>query len=272
LRTSQVNLDVRYVAPRHREVGHVDFWHSASGNGNGIANQWLLSVAIFAPASISVPAASPVRRGWLTIEFLLIFTGLPLVYRLGWIPLPMLPTLGLATIIAAIILWRDPSFDRGSLWRWPAASARHTRQTMLLFLLAATGLTIAVAVLLPERLFAFPRTRPGWWALVLGLYPWLSALPQELLYRSFCHHRYRPLFSSRTGLLLASAVAFAILHIVFRNWPAVVLTFLAGWRFADTYERTGSLPWVTLEHALYGNWIFTVGLGIFFYSRAAMGG
>jgi hypothetical protein len=63
---------------------------------------------------------------------------------------------------------------------------------------------------------------------------------------------------------LASALVFAWLHMIFRNHLAVILTLVGGWFFAQTCARTHSLRLVCLEHSLYGNLIFTIGLGNYF--------
>ncbi len=101
------------------------------------------------------------------------------------------------------------------------------------------------------------------------LYPILSVYPQGLLYRGFFLHRYAGLFpATHAGhwmLLLAGAAAFGFLHIIFRNPLAVMLTFFGGILFAWRYEQTGSLFVSGFEHALYGCWLFTVGLGQYFY-------
>jgi membrane protease YdiL (CAAX protease family) len=54
-------------------------------------------------------------------------------------------------------------------------------------------------------------------------------------------------------------------HIVFRNWPAILLTCAGGWLFGTTYRRTSSLLLVSVEHALYGCAIFTIGYGNYFF-------
>jgi membrane protease YdiL (CAAX protease family) len=64
---------------------------------------------------------------------------------------------------------------------------------------------------------------------------------------------------------VASAAAFGFLHIIFRNSLAVGLTFCGGILFAWRYAETGSLATSSFEHALYGCWQFTVGLGQYFY-------
>lgn len=106
------------------------------------------------------------------------------------------------------------------------------------------------------------------WIIVFVLYPLLSAWPQELIYRAFMFQRYRRLFTSDMAMIIASEAAFAFLHVLFRNWLAIGLTFIAGIVFAMDYHKTKALTPAFIEHALYGNLIFTIGLGYFFYQGA----
>jgi hypothetical protein len=55
------------------------------------------------------------------------------------------------------------------------------------------------------------------------------------------------------------------MHLVFRNPIAPTLTFFGGILFAWRYQHTQSLALSSLEHALYGCLLFTVGLGQYFY-------
>ena len=138
------------------------------------------------------------------------------------------------------------------------------------FARAAVGLVLlaaAVGWLRPAALFAFPRQRPLFFAVVLVGYPILSAWPQEIVFRVFFLHRYREL-GERTPLYLASAIAFAWAHVVMRNALAVGVSLLGGVLFARTYARGRSLPLVALEHAVWGDMLFAVGLGSFFYAGA----
>jgi membrane protease YdiL (CAAX protease family) len=70
------------------------------------------------------------------------------------------------------------------------------------------------------------------------------------------------------ALVLISGAAFGLAHIVFNNWVAPVLCAVGGVLFAHTYHKTRSLALVCLEHALYGDFVFTVGLGRYFYHGA----
>jgi membrane protease YdiL (CAAX protease family) len=104
-------------------------------------------------------------------------------------------------------------------------------------------------------------------------YPLFSVYPQGLIYRAFFFHRYRPLVEAcaplvRAWLLIVvSGATFALMHILFHNWIAVALTFPGGILFAVRYCNTRSLAVSSIEHALYGCFLFTIGLGQFFYVR-----
>lgn len=131
----------------------------------------------------------------------------------------------------------------------------------------AAGAVISGFVLLyePARFLIFPKTMPALWAMVMVIYPLLSVVPQELLMRSFYTRRYATLFPTPARMLISSALAFGLLHLVFHNWIAVVFSALAGFFLAETYARTKSLAAVWLEHAIYGCLVFTLGLGWYFF-------
>ncbi|HVY55583.1 MAG TPA: CPBP family intramembrane glutamic endopeptidase [Thermodesulfobacteriota bacterium] len=124
---------------------------------------------------------------------------------------------------------------------------------------------------MPESFLSFPRERTGIWILVMFLYPVLSVWPQETLYRAFIYGRYAPLFGTGTGYMLASAIAFGYMHIIFINSIAVVMSVIGGLLFASNFARNRSLGLVSVEHALYGCLIFTIGLGKFFFMGYAWG-
>ena len=62
-----------------------------------------------------------------------------------------------------------------------------------------------------------------------------------------------------------SSIIFCFAHIFVINWVAPLLGYIGGLIFANTYRKTKSLFIVTLEHALYGNTLFFLGLGWFFW-------
>lgn len=136
------------------------------------------------------------------------------------------------------------------------------------FLISAALLTAAVLFLYPQGFLSFPQERPRLWLAVMCLYPILSVIPQEVVFRSFFFQRYASLFTSPNAMIIASALSFGIAHVLLKNWVAVALSTLGGFLFAHTYQKHKSLGLVWLEHALYGCFVFTIGLGFFFYSGA----
>jgi membrane protease YdiL (CAAX protease family) len=204
------------------------------------------------------------NRTLLLTEFLSLFVLLPLAYRFSPLRIPVLPLLWLATLYAWWQLHRDPRFDSSHIWNI-AMLSRHLASILLAFAVAAFLLWLAVHLFAPQLEWSFVRRHPAFWALVMLLYPALSVYPQGLVYRAFFFERYASLFPGRWTMIFASAAAFALMHIIFRNWLVVALTFAGGMLFAFRYDQTGSLATSSFEHALYGGWLFTVGLGQYFY-------
>ncbi len=203
-------------------------------------------------------------RALLLAEFALLYVAFPLAYRLSPVRIPALPVLWAVTGYAIWQLLRAPGFDRARLWD-ASALAPHLAVIVGLFVLSAFVLWLGVHRFAPQTEWNFARQQPAFWAVVMVAYPVLSVYPQGLLYRAFFFERYAPLFPGKWAMIIASALAFAFLHIIFRNSLAVSLTFLGGLLFATRYAQTGSLFTSSFEHALYGCWLFTVGLGPYFY-------
>lgn len=180
----------------------------------------------------------------------------------------LFPALWLWGIACLTLLLTDRSFDRRDLWRWSGLTWTALRPVLLRFLWIAPLLTAFVALAYPDRLFEFPRERLRIWVFVMIGYPIASVYAQEVIFRPFFAHRYRALFPATIPMLAANAFVFGWVHIVFLNPLAVVLTLPAGVLFLSTYLRTRSTATACVEHALYGCFTFTVGLGRFFYSGA----
>jgi membrane protease YdiL (CAAX protease family) len=155
--------------------------------------------------------------------------------------------------------------DLRSLW-CPAGLRTYLPGILTVFVLAGTLIASAAVVFLPIRFLAFPRRTPGTWAVVMLLYPLLSALPQEVVFRALFFARYGSLFSNPVILIACNGLSFGLAHAVCGNWTAMALSTLGGWLFAYRYHRTGSVFAVSLEHGLWGNFLFTVGLGRYLYS------
>ncbi|MCM2332728.1 MAG: CPBP family intramembrane metalloprotease [Anaeromyxobacteraceae bacterium] len=200
---------------------------------------------------------------WRAGELALVFLLLPLAVRAGLLPGPRLLLLAGVTAAAVAVLHLDPAFRTAALW----SGRLRGEWSGVLLRSGVAALVIAglVVWLQPARLLAMPRERPALWLAGLLLYPLLSAWPQEVLYRLFFFRRYAVLFGHGRGLVVASGLAFAALHLVYPNLVAPLLSLPAGLVLAWRFQRAGALGPVWLEHAVYGLLLFSLGLGDFFY-------
>jgi membrane protease YdiL (CAAX protease family) len=104
--------------------------------------------------------------------------------------------------------------------------------------------------------------------MILTLYPLLSALPQELVFRPLFFRRYGALFPGTAAAVACNALVFGLAHLMFWNWVALALTVAGGLIFARAYLGRGGFAMAVVLHAVCGAIIFTSGLGTFFYHGA----
>lgn len=208
---------------------------------------------------------SPSARGRL-LEFLLIFIVLPVtivctkptgaIFIILWL---------LAALCMETLKHYHNGWDLKSDWNMPGFTRGAFYIIVGRFIPLALGLVWLTKMLQPEQLFLLPAQKPFLWLIIMLIYPVLSILPQEIIYRSFFMRRYTPLLRDPAHVRIVCALVFGWMHIIMFNWVAMVLSTIGGLLFADTYQRTKSLAAVCFEHALYGCFVFSVGLGFFFY-------
>ncbi|MDC8004777.1 CPBP family glutamic-type intramembrane protease [Aureisphaera galaxeae] len=196
---------------------------------------------------------------YLLVEFFLIFIAVPVSFALPYSPWVKGPIalLGFAYIVYVLFRVEKIKFKvkRGIDWKafW--------RRILIIFGVIALTTTAFVYFSEPKNLFYVPRTNIGLYVIILFVYTFLSVWQQEIIYRTFFFKRYEELFNSKYLFIFVNAIVFSLAHIFFRNTLVMVLTFVGGLLFAWTYFRFRSTTLVSIEHALYGNWLFTVGMG-----------
>lgn len=194
-------------------------------------------------------------------EALVLFGGVPALFLF---PIPRGVTgaiMLLAAAYAAVQGYRSRLVPKGS---FGLNGYRRFGPILVVFGLFAGVSTLSVALFAPDQLFAVVRNDPRLWVLMLFIYCVFSVYPQTLLYRMFFLERYRRLFRNRAALILANAVAFSWAHNIIPHPLVYALTAAGGILFSLTWLRSRSALAVSLEHALYGFWLFTVGLGSYF--------
>jgi hypothetical protein len=186
---------------------------------------------------------STMRRWWLWTECLVVFFGLPtlLVVARSTFGRLVIPTLLVLAVGCLVLLLRDPTFDRRRLVGTRNLGAG-VRRILAVFLPAGAVVGLAVWFFLPERFLAFPAQRPQLWLMVMLLYPLVSVYPQELLFRTFFFHRYRPLFGDRWAMITMSALAFGAAHLFFANPVAPIMSAIGGGIFRLDLRPVGIDP------------------------------
>jgi membrane protease YdiL (CAAX protease family) len=195
-------------------------------------------------------------------ELMAVYIGLPLLYWFDYIPVHKIIPLFIVFLVYLVILIKDKKFNRkifglNSFRNWTQMIVR----VAAFFLLSVT----VVIIFIPEKLFFIPRTNPLLFILIFIFYPLWSAYPQELIYRAYFYHRFSSVFNNERLSAIINALLFSFSHIIFNNWVAVCLTFFGSLLFTYIYKKSNSLMVTFIEHALYGNIIFAIGLGEYFY-------
>lgn len=209
------------------------------------------------------------RKLYLALEFLFLFLFVPALVFYDWLPFSKLGILLVFTILCSVMLVCDRTCDWRKLWNYHGLR-RSIRNILLRFIPASIMLITIIAMLEPGMMFYMPLNDFNNWLLVVLLYPLLSVYPQEIIYRAFLFQRYQPLFPRQRFMIHVSALSFGYMHIIFGNYPAIFLTYGAGYLFGRTYAESKSLLAVSVEHGLYGVLIFTIGFNHYFLNSVVL--
>lgn len=193
------------------------------------------------------------------VELLLLFVVFPASFALDyalWIKM------GIGITGFIYILWILFRFERISFLTLPNLNWKpFWKRVLLTFPWVIITTTLYVWYFDAPELFYVPFHRPILFVIILLVYSVFSVWPQEILYRTFFFKRYGFFFKNEKWLVFVNAILFSLAHLFFRNTLVIVLTFIGGLLFGFTYLKFKSTTLVTIEHALYGNWLFTVGMG-----------
>ena len=205
-----------------------------------------------------------IKKNLLWLEFIVLYLIFPLIYACNRESSPGV-YLVVLSLIGFIILFKDNEFSNKIFFNRNALLSDFPRIAAI-FLFVTALLLLLTYTFYPEYLFFCIKNHFSIWCSLMVYYPLILVYPQELLYRAFIFHRYSPLFSSEKSVMHLSAAAFSFGHIIYFHPVSMILTFFGGYLFAYTYAKTKSLLVVSIEHALYGCLLYTIGLGRFFYT------
>lgn len=205
-------------------------------------------------------------RTYLTVEFVMLFVVFPtsLYFFRQAFGNRIIPSLVIFGLGCLTILLLDRRFERKKLWNTTAFRV-HLGRTLKVLVPAALLVGVLYVWVEPERFLAFPKGNTQLWVMVMIFYPVFSVYPQEIIFRTFLFHRYRVLFPNVQVMIVVSGLTFGLAHLFFANWVAPVMTTIGGILFAKTYARSESTLQASIEHGFWGDFIFTIGLGWYFY-------
>lgn len=193
------------------------------------------------------------------IEFFLIFIALPVSFAVEYPFLikAILALTGFIYVIYLLLKVEKNKFKIAPNLNW----GLFFLHVLIKLVIIASFTIIYMWFTSKSDLFHVLFQKPKLWVIILFLYAMFSVYPQELIYRTLYFQRYKILFKSRSLFIFLNAIVFSLAHIFYKNPLVSLMTFLGGILFALTYEKTKSTLLVSIEHAIYGCWLFTVGMG-----------
>lgn len=199
--------------------------------------------------------ANPLKK----LEFFFIFLIIPSTIFFLDSSIIIFLTLYLVSILSLVIL----SFDKTFLFT--SLKKKIDWTFVIIFSVIFFFLGFFYVLLVDKNLlFIFPKTNFKLWLIVIFIYPFLSVIPQELVYRVFFFQRYFSNINRFYFPMFLNLVVFAYGHLVFSNMHAIIITAIVSPIFTYAYLKKSFLTCVIL-HTLGGQIIFTLGLGKYFF-------
>ena len=207
----------------------------------------------------------PLSRRRLSAEFAALYVLAPVTLAVFLPPSAMFPALFGVTALGLLLLHLTPGFHWRELFRG-AGRIGWGHVAAVAVATAAVGYAVVQATS-PGSFLALPRRNPQLMLMIATLYPVLSALPQEIVFRPLFFRRYGSLLPEGRGAQIAlNAAVFSFAHLMYWSWIVAALTFAGGLAFAWSYRVRGNFPEAVVSHSVAGVILFALGLGAFFYS------
>jgi len=193
------------------------------------------------------------------VELLLLFVAIPIILAFPFYLLVKVLIVLLAIIYCLWIAKKFYLFTKKELYK--INHHQYWKMIGLYFLLITISTSIFVWKTMPENLFIVLKKAPLFWLGLILFYSIFSVYPQEILYRLFFFKRYQSITSNTTLFIIMNILVFPLAHLFFHNWFLLFITLIGGILFSISFYKSKSLMVTFIEHALYGSWLFTIGMG-----------
>lgn len=205
------------------------------------------------------PQGNKASSTLIILELLILFVALPLLYAFNLLPFHKIIPLVILLAYCTFIL-----LAQGQLTLSKFKLETEWKIILFRFTLVTAFILVSIKLFSSYPLISDLSENKKLLYMLL-LYPFLSALPQEVIFREFFFYRYGNIFKKPQVLILVNVLLFAFAHIYFGNWIVIAFTLIGGLIFALTFLKTRSIMVVTIEHSLYGLVILSSGLSPHFY-------
>ena len=187
-------------------------------------------------------AIPPARRGRLRVEFLCLYVAFPLILAVALPTDALFPGLFAATAVGLVLLALTPGFRWRELTRG-AGSIGWGRVAAFTLVTAGAGSAVLAATQ-PGAFLILPRQVPGLMLAIAVLYPVLSALPQEILFRALVLPplRLARCPPTRGAQVALNAAVFSAAHLLYWSLIVALMTLAGGLVFAWSYRMRGNFP------------------------------
>ncbi len=194
------------------------------------------------------------------IELFLLFVIVPLLLALN-----LSTKIKVSSVIVALVYVCFISYKNKKTFNFRVGYNKPSKKYILrlfsISILLIVGGLFIINFINPQLLFKVPKEKPLLWLTILFVYAFLSVIPQELVYRGFFYNRYSLLFNNKNQLAILNVICFSWCHLFLHNLWVMLITAVGGILFLYTYREEKSIFWTVVEHSVYGNLVFTLGLG-----------
>lgn len=197
--------------------------------------------------------------GYKISEFFLLFIIVPVLFALefSWFIKAFIGVSGFIYVVYVLIKIEGKKFRLDPTLDWNL----FFKKTALRFMWIVIVTSLFVYFTNEDQLFKVVFTNWKKWLMYTIIYMIFSVYPQEIIFRTFFFERYSSLFAKKNFIIFINAIIFSLAHIFYRNILVLAITLVGGWLFARTFYRTGSTIMVTIEHIIYGSWLYIIGMG-----------
>jgi len=203
-------------------------------------------------------------RLYLGFEFVVLFIFIPLlIFTSKKIIHPSIFLLP-AVVFIIIYLYKNGYFKFKELLKINISKSI-VKTNIYIVIITSLLLTLIVYIFENNNFMNLPKRNFMIWIILCIFYPVFSAFMQEIVYRLFLFKRYKTLFKKDWILIIACAFVFSFVHIFYFNVISIILTFILGLYLAYLYSKTSSILLTSIIHGFYGDLIFTIGLGQYFW-------